>query len=243
MIFQTAVISQKGGRSINEDSADFKQCEGYRCWVVADGLGGHSAGELASSLAVESIISEFRLSPGMSDKAIYQYLQKAQATLQRYQRKNPKLADMRTTVVLMTSDDNTVRWGHVGDSRFYIFNSNKATFQTKDHSVPQALVNSGQCVENDIRFHEDRNKLIRVLGMDWEEPKFDISSEGYKLQPGDAFLLCTDGFWEYVTEEEMEESLVKSKSPKKWLNRMSKRILKKAVNDNDNYTAIAVFVK
>lgn len=115
--------------------------------------------------------------------------------------------------------------------------------RTKDHSVPQMLVNSGAIKEKDIRHHEDRSRLLRVMGTEWNTPKYQIMDE-FDISAKSSFLLCTDGFWELIEEKEMGMCLKKSRSPKEWLSSMEQIIRQNGKGTNmDNYTAIAVFVR
>jgi len=241
MAFSTASVSKCGGRSNNEDYCRFVQLSGCGCWVVADGLGGHSGGEIASRMAVDTIIDSFTRKPGVDHEALMRYLNDAQTALVEYQYKNPAFSGMRTTVVVMVSDYKSAIWAHLGDSRLYLFKSGSITRQTKDHSVPQALVRSGEISYEDIRFHEDRNLLLRTLGYE-NNLRPAIESQSHTTGKGDAFLLCTDGFWEYVTETEMEMDLACSDTPDAWIEKMEKRLQTRVDGKNDNYTAITIIV-
>ena len=97
-----------------------------------------------------------------------------------------------------------MQWGHVGDSRLYYFKNGRIVKRTLDHSVPQMLVAAGEIDEKEIRHHPDRNRLVRVMGMEWDEPKYQVS-EPMPEEPGQAFLLCSDGFWENIEEEQIIE--------------------------------------
>lgn len=92
-----------------------------------------------------------------------------------------------------------------------------------------------------IRFHDDRNKLLKVLGNE-DDLKLKKLCEPIALERGDAFLLCSDGFWEYIYEVEMEIDLIKSSTPQEWMTFMVKRLLSRVTTNNDNFTAICVFI-
>ena len=110
-----------------------------------------------------------------------------------------------------------------------------------DHSVPQMLFNTGTIREKQIRHHEDRNRLTRVLGSDEENSKPFITIQEPRNEDA-AFLLCSDGFWENIEEEQMEACLQKSANPHEWLERMEKIVVKNGRGTNmDNYSAIVVF--
>jgi len=244
--FSTAILTEKHQRRQNEDYADYLWLEGCGCWVVADGLGGHAGGEVASKLAVETIISSFTSHREFSVAAITGYLEGAQAALEQRQEEEPRLSEMRTTIVLLVAGAEGARWAHVGDSRLYHFRQGRIISQTKDHSVPQSLANAGEIKAEDIRFHEDRHRLLRALGQEGDlRPA--ILKERQPLELGDAFLLCTDGFWEMVLETEMAADLGRAATPEGWLQSMQARILARSAQDtnrqHDNFTAMAVFVQ
>jgi PPM family protein phosphatase len=234
--FTTAVVSHAGGRDYNEDACDHRD----GCWVLADGLGGHGGGEVASRIAVDTVLRSLgHTAPTRA--GIERAVQAANDALHAQQQANHRLEGMRTTLVILASDGCTALWAHVGDSRLYHFRNREILSQTEDHSVPQALVKAGEIRPGDIRHHEDRNRLLRTLGAD-EKPRPTLLPAPAPLASGDAFLLCTDGFWEYVSEQEMEVTLAKSATPEDWLQLMIGRLLADAEPDNDNYTAMAVFV-
>ncbi len=240
MGFETGKICNTGGRKSNQDYAGFLELDQAACWVVADGLGGHIGGEVASETAVKKILHAFEERPECNAEALERYLKIAQHELLRLQEENPRLSRMRTTIVVVLSDSDRFLWGHVGDARFYHLRSGRIIFQTKDHSVPQAMVNAGDISFDRIRRHEDRNRLIRSMGQP-ESFRPEIHKEMEPLVDGDVFLLCTDGFWEYVLEEEMEVDFAKVRTPHEWLRKMESRVLNRAEGEFDNYTAMAVY--
>jgi len=240
--FLTESLSKIGGRRSNQDYCDFISLKKGHCWVVADGLGGHKGGEIASRLGAEEIVRQFTQYPDCSLSAIKGYIESAQNAIRLEQKANIELATMRTTIAVLISDNKKVLWGHVGDTRLYFFRSGKIIFQSRDHSVPQALADTGEIAPEQIRFHEDRNRLLRALGSDGElRPTFQEKKETIKHK--DAFLLCTDGFWEYVSEAQMENALKDSSSPDVWLKSMEQFLLGKAQGEYDNYSAIAIFAQ
>jgi PPM family protein phosphatase len=163
----------------------------------------------------------------------------AHQAILRVQQREPQLHGLGTTAVVLLSDYETFLCAHIGDSRLYYFQDGQLRFQTRDHSVPQALADLGQITAAEIRHHPDRNRLSRALTAQ-DEPRPDIESEPHVLHSNDAFLLCVDGFWEYVLEEEMEATLAQESDPQAWLARMESLIQQRAKENHDNYTAIAV---
>lgn len=238
--FETAILCTRGGREYNQDHADFVLADEHGCWIVADGLGGHKGGEIASHEAVDALLEDFLAGPAISEEALQEYVLGAnEAVLQAQRTDGP--ASMRTTIVVLTTDSRHARWAHVGDTRAYWFADGLVAAQTEDHSVPQMLVALGEIAPEEIRLHEDRSRLTRALGQ--EDPVEVAVSALAGIEADDAFLLCTDGWWEYVTETEMEIDLAKAVDPEHWLALMEERILLRATGEHDNYSASAVWVE
>jgi serine/threonine protein phosphatase PrpC len=235
----TDMLTSAGGRSYNEDHCNFLLLPQAGCWVLCDGLGGHGGGANASQLAVDTILQSFRTSPEVSPKALESYLAAANQVIVDQQSSDPALVRMASTAVVLVSDFRQALWAHIGDSRLYHFRGGRAISQTKDHSVAQALADSGEIAPSQIRFHPDRSSLRRSLGKA-EQTQPTVLSAALPLQAGDAFLLASDGFWEYVTETEMEIELSKAMTPADWLRTMERRLRTKANGDFDNYSAVAV---
>ncbi len=241
-VFRSAFVSHPGGRPQNEDYHGEMILPAAGCWMVADGLGGHGGGEVASQLAVEAVMQSFHKNPAVSGAAVRSYLEQAQDVILQKQHEDYKLIAMRTTAVVLVSDYREAVWAHLGDTRLYHFGCNQGLKQTKDHSVPQALVDAGEIKPQDIRGHEDRNRLLRVLGMP-EDFRPAIMEKPVIVEAGDAFLLCSDGFWEYVDENDMAHCRKVAASPADWLAKMTEQIIARARPGHDNYTAIAIFVE
>jgi len=239
MKFLTHGYSGIGGRSNNEDYYFY----GNNIWILADGLGGHDSGEIASKTAVAAVNDVFKRSGGaVNDAALSDIIQKANSSVLYKQKTSEAFASMRTTIVFALLNGNKIRYANVGDSRFYYFRSGRLFAQSEDHSVSAVSVRLGDIPYEELRNDPDRNKLIKVLGNS-EDLNVKIPQIEFTAEKGDAFLLCSDGFWEHVYETEMETDLAKSSNPKEWLDYMIKRILLKTKGtDNDNFTAIGVMV-
>jgi PPM family protein phosphatase len=240
--FETAYLSSAGGREDNEDCCDFRRDGQSGLWVLADGLGGHRGGEIASRLAVASALESFTADSRVTAELLTAHIERAHAAILERQRIDPDLSNMRTTIVMLLASDEAALWAHSGDSRLYWFRGGKVNAQTRDHSVPQRLADAGEIRAEQIRFHEDRSRLLRSLGARQESGAINGALSG-KPEAGDAFLLASDGFWEYVTEPEMEEDLAASGDPEKWLALMEARLQQRAPADSDNYSALAVRVR
>lgn len=231
-----------GSRELNEDYYVIKENGGRYAVLLCDGLGGHNCGEVASKIAAETIAPEIMNLKEINYGGLYEILSRVNSDLIKRQETNPELKGMRTTVVGCVIDNDLIHYFNSGDSRLYIFRNGEMRFMTKDHSVSQMSVELGQMNFDDIRNDTDRSKLIKVLG---ERITRDIATiyRPEQCLPGDAFLLCSDGFWEYVLENEMEIDLSKSTSAEEWVKFMLIRLLLKMNGKNDNFTVIGGIIK
>lgn len=235
------LLSNVGDRGNNEDSVGMYQNEEEFCFALADGLGGHGKGELASSLAVESVVKMFVVN-GAGEASLDASFREAQVTILEKQKEDIQAQDMKTTLVVLHVTPEQIQWGHIGDSRLYYFRNQKLVQRTLDHSVPQMLVAAGQLRESQIRNHPDRNRLLRVLGVDWDTPKYQLE-EPEPRKDRQQFLLCSDGFWELIDEKKMAHCLKHSSTPREWVEKMEEIVRKNGRGKNmDNYSAVAVWL-
>lgn len=229
--------SNAGGRPVNEDDWVVRD-DGQRCTaVVCDGLGGHNCGEIASETAIKTIADGIAQMKTLQPDKIYEVLQSANDELIQMQNVQPELRGMRTTTVGCVLEGNTMYYFNSGDSRFYYFSNGNFCCMSRDHSISQMSVSLNEIDFDSIRSDSDRNKLLIVLG----EKNDGTVGSVYKpetCKPGDAFLLCSDGFWEYVLEDEMEIDLSKAESSEEWVHFMLIRLLLRVNKDNDNFTVI-----
>ncbi len=234
-----AIFSGLGDREQNEDAVGFSMHGDAHCFVLCDGLGGHGRGEVASQFVQQSICLQFEQADTTAE-FWENALDIAQKGLLAEQQRLNAITEMMTTAVVLTIDGDTAQWAHIGDSRLYVFRKGKVLCRTLDHSVPQMLALAGEIREKHIRTHPDRNCLLRAMGFPWESRKYE-RSEPMTLHSGDAFLLCTDGFWEPVVEKEMQTSLKKASSAKDWLDALQALAVQHGTpGEMDNFSAIAV---
>lgn len=241
-MIDSALMSQKGGRLVNEDYVA-KAIHGEdQCFVLCDGLGGHERGDLAAR-EVATCITDYFEQTGGSFSFLDDAINMAQEKLLIIQRTNNLVDSMKTTLVVLVVTGEYIKWAHIGDSRLYRVYSDGTKYQrTKDHSLVQQLADRGVIKDEEIRNHPDRNKLLRAMGASWERKSYDKSAI---LERGEkqGFVLMTDGFWEYVYETEIMESYNNSNNAKQWLDEMEKKVLSRAdLEKTDNYSAICVMV-
>lgn len=235
-------VTDKGGRNYNEDAVKVCGYNGRYCFILADGLGGHGKGEVASNLAVQSVFKDF-MEHYEWDNFLKTSLQRAQEALLKEQKEKNCPMGMKTTIVCLIVDGDYVQWGFSGDSRLYYFYKKKWKLRTIDHSVPQMLALTREIKEKKIRFHEDRNRLLKVLGMEYDKPVFEIGPV-LERKKNSQFLLCSDGFWELVTEKDMEKQLKKAGSPEEWIKALEQMVQKNGAGRNmDNYSAVGVWME
>lgn len=218
-----ACISRQGGCTENQDCA--YSADGV--YAVADGLGGHSGGAEASAKAIECLKE---CPAGIEPEQINSLLQRMNTAVR-------SLGGGMTTIAAGFADGKSFRWGNVGDSRVYYFRNGEILMQTKDDSVCRSAVESGRLNAEQIRCSSGRNGLLKALGSG-DSLRLSGQCEPIRIQSGDAFLICSDGFWEYVHEREMEADLMKSHSSREWLRRMLRRHLLRSHDAGDNYSAV-----
>lgn len=205
---QVASLTNRGKeRARNEDSC-FAVMEGNRALlVVADGMGGHRAGNVASDLTVKAAeeawlrVKPNSLVPGEpSRKVIEEFILEANRQILNEADKKASQKGMGTTVTAALLCDRHLTIGHVGDSRAYEIKNNRIIPLTKDHSLLEKLVESGEISPEEARCHPQRHILTRALGIDYEIT-VDICEE--ELESGSTILLCTDGLTNMVRDEEI----------------------------------------
>lgn len=177
-------------------------------FVVADGMGGHKAGDFASSYAVEVLLSTIREDENSNPvKIIRAAIETANTQLLREASDNEAMSGMGTTMVLVTIVGHYAYVANVGDSRLYLIDENKISQITKDHSLVEEMVRMGEISRDDARNHPDKNIITRALGAgrDVDVDFFDV-----RLTPGDILLLCSDGLSNMVPDEDIRQVILTS---------------------------------
>lgn len=196
-------------RKNNEDS--FYVCAPH-LFVVADGMGGHEAGEVASSLAVASIQEYVFNNVATKDKKdlLREAISEANRRIYAEAISRQGCQGMGTTVSAAYLQDDVLYWGHVGDSRIYLIREGVGELLTDDHSLVWQLMKQGELSLEEANSHPRRNVLTRAVGTE-PEAKIDVGRR--VLMPGDQVLLCTDGLTNLLTGEEIAAAATASTDP------------------------------
>ncbi|MZP29052.1 Stp1/IreP family PP2C-type Ser/Thr phosphatase [Heliobacterium undosum] len=187
-------------RPTNEDSHFCDVAQGL--FLVADGMGGHEAGEVASALAVEAFTGHWRETEGNGEPGtrLEAACREANRRIYRESVNQPKWAGMGTTLTAAHLTASTLTVAHVGDSRAYLFQNGQVRLLTRDHSLVEEMVRLGKITEAEAQSHPQRNIITRALGTR-DDVRVDVMTATWTQR--DLLLLCTDGLTNLVTAEEM----------------------------------------
>lgn len=215
MIVASCGISDVGlVRQNNEDV--WAELPEYRCYILADGMGGHQAGEIAAREAVSTLAAVLyrafkKKSYSFSEahELLRSAIKHANAHVFKLGISEPKLRGMGTTLCVLHVHDEGVIWAHVGDSRIYRYRQHKIKLLTKDHSLLSELIDLGQISEGQSEDFHYKNIITRAIGT---EPRVEASLQSEPLSSGDIYILCTDGVSDLVHPHEMEKLLKEAKT-------------------------------
>jgi protein phosphatase len=231
-------------REINEDSIRVVRpldADGSKpgvLLVVADGMGGHNAGEIASQLAVQTVVrhhADDLQDPAMS---LGRSVERANRVIVERASEEPRYRGMGTTCTVLLLRDGLAYCAHVGDSRLYLMRSNDIFLMTEDHSAVMELVRQGAMTHEEARHHPERNVIVRALGArhdvdvaSWEKP--------FIVRGGDAFLICTDGLHDLVDDEELRDAM-RGATPQMACDRLVELARQRGGPDNITVAIVAV---
>lgn len=240
MVFDSYIYSNPGGRAYNEDAAGLRQEGTGGIFVVADGLGGHQFGEVASACVKDALVEGWH--PGEADKSEWIRRQIADANRRVIAIAKEKQSVLKSTVVALVIEGEQAVWAHVGDSRLYYLHEDQIKCFTEDHSVAYKKYKAGEISREQIGQDEDQSSLLRTVGSeDRNEP--DICVCDVPLEAGDAFLLCTDGVWEYLKDEEILIDCLKAETAEDWAGLLLLRMMGRIDGKNDNLTLLTLMLK
>ncbi len=234
-IYETGCV-----RKNNEDS--FAILSEFNLYAVADGMGGHNAGEIASSLAIEELKKKATLLTFIDVNDIQKWMNDAIAEANREvfeaSLRTEETEGMGTTLTALVIRENKAVIGHVGDSRIYLWRDSALSLLSEDHSMVNELVRLGQLTPEKAKNHPHKNVLSRALGVDRSTT---IDCFQLEVQAGDVFLLCTDGFSNIIEDEEISTEFSQSGTWDEHLERLKNTVLERGAPDN--FTAVCCILE
>ncbi len=239
MRFSVYQVSRKGGREKNEDRMGYCYTRSSGLFALADGMGGHPEGEVASQLALQTMAALFQRDAKPSLRDPMRFLNDAilagHHQLLRYATDKALLDTPRTTIVACLLQGNAAYWAHCGDSRLYLIRGDKMIARTRDHSYTELQDTMSQVVPMGQRFN--RNVLFTCLGSPGK-PVVDTAGP-LLMQKGDKVMLCSDGLWGTVSDAKITE-LLATRPISDAVPELAEQALREAGPRSDNVTVLAV---
>lgn len=230
-------LTSAGDRALNQDYMAQIIRDDYALFVVADGLGGYQGGEKASRFFCQGLMrcaevysKRMAQNPAETFSA---WIDAAVGEMKRLFFGDKLLYEAHTTCAILYLSQHLVLTGHCGDSRIYRMNSREILWRSKDHSIPQQLLHQGSISEQEIGRHPEQNLLTRTLNA---KNEYEVEINQYSaIQKGETFLICSDGFWGQVKQEELLH-LAQLSSGKVELNKLARLSVLRANGKADNTT-------
>lgn len=239
MRFSVYQVSRKGGREKNEDRMGYCYTRDAGLFALADGMGGHPEGEMASQIALQTIAALFQRDARPTLKDPIRFLHDATVAghhqLLRYASERGLIDTPRTTIVACVAQGNSIYWAHCGDSRLYFVRGEKLVARTRDHSYSELQESLSSVVSVAERYN--RNVLFTCLGSPGK-PVIDTAGP-LILQGGDKVLLCSDGLWGNVQDDEISSTLSSHKISDA-VPELVEQALRRGGAKSDNVTVLAV---
>jgi serine/threonine protein phosphatase PrpC len=239
MRFAVYQVSRKGGRAKNEDRMGYCYTRESGLFALADGMGGHPEGEVASQLALQTLAASFQREarPRLADplRFLHDAIVAGHHQLLRYATERGLLDTPRTTIVACLLQGNAAYWAHCGDSRLYLVRGDKLVARTRDHSYSELQETLAHVMPTGDRLN--RNVLFTCLGSPGK-PVVDAAGP-LRMHPRDRVLLCSDGLWGSVSDAEITDVMA-SNAISEAVPELVERALRVAGERSDNVTALAV---
>jgi serine/threonine protein phosphatase PrpC len=234
--FIAGFLDQTGKKPNNKGYYGLVELPELACWIVADRVDSCVAKDSAQ-IAIEHIIGNFSKQPTISRRKIKEYLNAAHQKL-----KNESSYEMlKAGLVMAVTDYSKVIWAVIGNVRLYHFRQGKFNFRSKDQTIAQLMLDSGNLSEDEVNEREERNNLINYLGGATEFKPY--ISEPFRLQEGDVLLLCSMGIWEKMKNSEIAVLVNQTEDPKIFIAKLQAALAVKKTKGSKNYTVTAIFVK
>jgi PPM family protein phosphatase len=235
--------SGPGARESNEDDLRFGQRGGIAYAVLSDGAGGHKNGAFASDLVVRLVTVALQSQDILLPQTLHDMVHAAHELLLQQQQVAILRERMHATLVALWIDagQSLALWSHVGDSRMYLLRDGDLRHVTRDDSAVRQMVDAGLITAEAARDHPKRHHLLCAMGVETSFVAHTLE-KAYPLREGDAILLCTDGWWDSLAPGDIERMLAGAADPQEWLERMESVIRSAARPDQDNHSAIALWL-
>jgi len=218
---QYFTITDRGKiRETNQDACTAKEIKGFTVFVLADGMGGHHGGEVASQKAIETVISQLenelktKMLPGQIMLLLSEVLDNANKEILELTKDDSSLSGMGTTCDICLISKNTAYIAHIGDSRVYKISKKDNSIQklTKDHSLVEYMIETGAITREEAANHPQKNIILQALG---SFPEINADVFSIKLTSDDVILMCSDGLSNMVEENEIADVVTSGASPEK----------------------------
>ncbi|MDH5408406.1 MAG: serine/threonine-protein phosphatase [Gammaproteobacteria bacterium] len=234
-------VSRVGNREKNQDRTTIIEKDDCVLLVLGDGLGGRPGGELAAQVLIDSVTEDFNKQSfpiENPNKLLNELVINAhQAIMSAGKNQSPPITPGTTAVICLLQNES-LWWTHVGDSRFYLFRGLKLELRSQDHSVVENLVQGGQLNAENLNDHPLRNVVTRCLGMTDNTPIPTVNKE-IRLKIGDIVMLCSDGLWEPLSENQLSKTIYQGKLSDA-LSDLAETAEKINHPESDNVSAIAL---
>lgn len=237
---EMAAITHMGNVRENNEDAYFLDTEQGQLFAIADGMGGHNAGEVASQMAIDKMLTIFKGPNKTCDDAVIairETFEGASAEIDARAKENKQLEGMGTTLTMAYWDGRILYMGHIGDSRAYMVNSHGIKPITRDHTLVSELVKSGSITELEARNHPQRNVIMKALGSDCKAVPDILEIE---IEEPSVLVLCSDGLSDLVEDTEIAEHIKGSKSLKDALETLKDLALSRGGHDNITMLAVSI---
>ena len=197
--------------------------------IVADGMGGYTGGEYASTMVVDTIVDVIERADIITVEVLREAILEANRMVFEKSQSYKELEGMGTTAVVAYVKEGTLLWAHVGDSRLYIYGDSQLRRMTNDHSMVQELVNAGTITEAEVIHHPKRNMLTRAIGV---YDTVEVDTGMVEVHKGERILLCSDGLSGYIEESRIEEILSEESSESRVLEDLVQLVYDAGARDN-----------
>ena len=229
------VYTSKGGRDSNEDFVGCAYSADGAVAALCDGLGGEGGGDIASRIAADVIVDE----PYDTDDDRKWLADRINLADERIKKEQTRLNNrMKSTVVALKITGSKAVWAHAGDSRLYYIHDSAIAEVTADHTVAFKKYLAGEITRGEIASDEDRNSLLNCIGIE----NFRVEYGSAEIVKGDAFMLCCDGLWENLQDQEILFDYLKATTAERWAELMLLRAVDRMEADGDNLSVITVII-